>query len=99
MLSDKVLMTSITDRGVEISPLTYWINLISQLINGSSISCILIGNHLFFYVISIVIIFRMRTITTILKDHRIAKETPELSLAQRKWIILECHLMQVELSR
>lgn len=98
-LSENSLMTSIRDHGVEISPLCYWTNVIIQLVNVCLISTIIFGHYLFLYLVFLVLIYRMQSVTRVLQDPQLARATTKLKPRERRSLLIACHLIYLEVSR
>ena len=99
LLTDKVLMTSVSDKNVAISMYSFLGNFLCQSLNAYLMSCIFISNHLFVYIGGSIIIYRMRTISNILRDPIVVNQTGEISQAERRSILIECHEMHLEVMR
>lgn len=102
MVTDKVLMTSVSDNDDDISTPSLITNLSCQVLNTLLISIVIIGYNLFLYLGGLVIIFRLKTISRILKDLQKTSDYAELPIGEReKWrrnVLIECHSMHVEVS-
>lgn len=99
ILTDKILMTSVSDDDGDISTMSLITNLTLQFLNTLLISCIIIGYNLFLYLGGLVIIFRLKTVSETIKDlpkyETLVKGDPEL---WRRDILILCHSMHVDVS-
>lgn len=84
----------------ELSPASYYINLIVQIINAWLMTCIPGGYHLFFYLNGLVLAFRLKTISSILVDLKGMTAAPSgmaITIDEwRKLVLIECHAMHIE---
>lgn len=97
LITDKVLLTNIRDTEQQLPPGTFYCNLFIQLVNGYLMQFITAGNHFFFYLCGIVLLFRLKTITRILMDLKVAKVPAGVTAGVwRKCVLIECHTIHVE---
>lgn len=96
LFTDKLYMTSIRDTGVEISSTAYWINAIVQLINAYFVVLISVSHYMWFYFGCLILIFRMRSITRVLRDPRLARGSSGVDPRERRRLLIECHSLHVE---
>lgn len=99
MVTDKVLMTNISDNDEDISFQSYLTNLMVQSVNAYLMSFIFIGHNLFLYLGGVVLIYRLRTIAMILKDLKGSHRSKKLTMKRRRRILIECHLMYVDVNQ
>lgn len=98
-LSDKTLLTSISDQdeiNLNLSLWTYLINLTFQFVNTLLISFLIIGYNFFLYLGALVIIFRLKSISAVLNDLRYHQS--EMTMRAKRMILIECQEMHVEVS-
>lgn len=98
-MTDKLLMTSITDKNDQISELSFRINVVLQIINAYLISCLVIANSLSMYLAVIILIHRIKAIVSVLRHPLVAKFNTAVSAAERRAMLIDCQRLHVELIR
>lgn len=91
-------MTSLSDDDQDISQVSLYTNLTLQVLNTCLISIIIIGYNLFLYLGGFVIIFRLKTITRIIKDLQKDEEFSKEDSSTRRGLLIQCHSMHVDVS-
>lgn len=96
LLTDKILMTSVSDNDENISMASLIANLTIQTLNTLLISIIIIGYNLFLYLGGLVILFRLKVISRVIKELEGTGKSIGAGSLWRRRVLIECHTIHVD---
>lgn len=89
-------MTSVSDNDENISMASLIANLTIQTLNTLLISIIIIGYNLFLYLGGLVILFRLKVISRVIRELEGTGKSIGAGSLWRRRVLIECHSMHVD---